>query len=206
MNHCRGARAFLHCSSTAVYQPDGHRRFKETDPLGDNHRPMSFLSTYSISKISAEAMARFCARQLSLPTTIARLNVPYGDRGGWPAYQVAMMLGGMAIGVHADAPCEYNPIHDDDIVAMIPGLLAAASVPATILNWGGDDVVSVEEWCAYLGGLVGVEPTFETSAEALPSVAVDLTELHRVVGHSTVPWRDGMRRLVENLYPDKLVG
>jgi UDP-glucuronate 4-epimerase len=32
MHHCREMRAFLHCSSTAVYQPDGHRAFAETDP------------------------------------------------------------------------------------------------------------------------------------------------------------------------------
>jgi UDP-glucuronate 4-epimerase len=42
------------------------------------------FQTYSISKIAAEAMARSCARRLKLPTTIARLNVPYGDRSGWP--------------------------------------------------------------------------------------------------------------------------
>ncbi|HEV8296321.1 MAG TPA: NAD-dependent epimerase/dehydratase family protein, partial [Acidimicrobiales bacterium] len=28
MSHCRTASAFLHCSSTAVYQPDGHRAFR----------------------------------------------------------------------------------------------------------------------------------------------------------------------------------
>jgi nucleoside-diphosphate-sugar epimerase len=80
---CRGAKAVLHCSSTAVYQPDGHRRFAEDDPLGDNHRGGGeMFQTYSISKIAAEAMARSCARRLKLPTTIARLNVPYGDRNG----------------------------------------------------------------------------------------------------------------------------
>src|SRR6476619_6259317 len=39
MEFCQNAKAFLHCSSTAVYQPRGNTpRFKEADPLGDNHR------------------------------------------------------------------------------------------------------------------------------------------------------------------------
>ena len=33
---------------------------------------------------------------------------------------------------------------------MVPGLLGAASVPATVVNWGGDEAASIEEWCGYL--------------------------------------------------------
>src|SRR6516165_18093 len=32
MEHHRRARGFLHCSSTAVYKPSGHRAFAEDDP------------------------------------------------------------------------------------------------------------------------------------------------------------------------------
>src|SRR5262245_54900459 len=38
MEHCKDVRAFLHCSSTGVYQPAGAHPLKETDPLGDNYR------------------------------------------------------------------------------------------------------------------------------------------------------------------------
>ena len=64
MEFCRNAKAFLHCSSTAVYQPNGNSpRFKEDDPLGDNHRVyeafMPDMQTYSITKIAAEGVARW---------------------------------------------------------------------------------------------------------------------------------------------------
>jgi nucleoside-diphosphate-sugar epimerase len=196
MHHCRGMRAFLHCSSTAVYQPDGHRAFAETDPLGDNHRVWRFMETYSIAKIAAEAMARGLARQLEIPTTIARLSVPYGDNGGWPAIHVDMIRGGLPIPVHVDAPSVYNPIHEDDIVAMVPAMLAAAAVPATIVNWGGEDAVSIEEWCAYLGELTGREATFQPTDQTIASVTVDLTRMHELVGHARVPWREGFARMV----------
>ena len=64
----------------------------ETDPLGDNHGVWPFLATYSICKIAAEATARWSAQRFALPTTIARLSVPYGDRGGWPAVHLHMMM------------------------------------------------------------------------------------------------------------------
>jgi len=196
MHHCPGARAFLHCSSTAVYQPDGHRVFAETDALGDNHRVWPFLETYSISKIAAEGVARSLARQLGIPTTIARLNVPYGDHGGWPRVHVDMILGRVPIPVHVDAPSVYNPIHQDDIIAMVPAMLAAASVPATVVNWGGEDAVSIEDWCAYLGELTGLEPTFQPTDQTIGSVTVNLTRMHALVGHAKVPWQEGFARMV----------
>jgi UDP-glucuronate 4-epimerase len=196
MQHCRGMRAFLHCSSTAVYQPDGHRAFVETDPLGDNHRVWPFMATYSISKIAAEAMARSLARQLGIPTTIARLSVPYGGNGGWPAIHADMIRGGIPIPVHYDAPSVYSPIHEDDIIAMVPAMLTAAAVPATVVNWGGEDAVSIEDWCAYLGELTGRVAKFQPTDQTIGSVTIDLTRMHELVGHARVPWREGFARMV----------
>ena len=81
----------------------------------------------------------------------------------------------------------YNPIHSDDIIATIPALLEAASVPATVVNWGGDDPVSIEDWCTYLGELTGLEPKFEPTDQTIESVSVDLTRMHELVGPTTVP-------------------
>jgi nucleoside-diphosphate-sugar epimerase len=198
------ARAFLHCSTTAVYQPDDHVEFSEDSPLGDSHRNY-YLPTYSISKIAAEATARHGARRWDLPTTIARLNVPYGDGGGWPFFHLAMMEAGQEIPVHPDAPSVFQPIHSDDIVATVPKLLEVAGVPATTVNWGGDEQVSIEEWCDYLGSLTGLTPKLITSEQSLASVKLDLTRMHELVGHSSVPWREGFRRMVAAQRPDLLV-
>jgi UDP-glucuronate 4-epimerase len=203
MERYAGARAFLHCSTTAVYQPDGHTAFTEDSPLGDSHRNY-YLPTYSIAKIAAEAVARHGARRWNLPTTIARLNVPYGDGGGWPMFHLALMEAGQPVAVHPDAPNEFHPIHSDDIVATVPKLLEIASVPATTVNWGGDERVSVEEWTAYLGELTGLTAKCEPSEQSLASVCLDLTKMHELVGHTTVPWREGFRRMVAAQRPDLL--
>jgi UDP-glucuronate 4-epimerase len=200
MSRLAGIKAFLHCSSTAVYQADGHRAFKETDPLGDNHR--AIFPTYSICKIAAESMVKFAARQWGIPATIARLNVPYGDNGGWPAFHLEMILGGMEIDVYADAPSIYNPIHEDDYIATIPRLLSAASVPATIVNWGGTEEASIEDWCRYMGTLVGIEPKLNPTRNTIPSVRIDTTRMLELIGPTRVGWKAGILRMVRARHPE----
>jgi UDP-glucuronate 4-epimerase len=200
MARLAGIRAFLHCSSTAVYQADGHRAFKESDPLGDNHR--AIFPTYSICKIAAESIVKFAARQWRIPTTIARLNVPYGDNGGWPAFHLEMILGGMAIDVHENAPSIYNPIHEDDYIEMIPRLLSAASLPVAIVNWGGTEEASIEDWCRYIGGLVGIEPKFNPTEKTIPSVRIDTTRMLELLGPTRVGWKDGILRMIRARHPE----
>ena len=194
MAHCREARAFLHCSSTGVYEAAGGTPQRETDPLGDNHRVM--MPTYSISKIAAEAVVRTTCRIFGVPTTIARLNVPYGDGGGWPGFHLALIRAGMPVPVHPDGPSRFNPIHDDDILATLPKMLEAAAVPATIVNWGGDDETSIEEWCAYMGELVGVEPRFDRTTNTIGGIPTDNEKRRALAGPTSVGWKEGMRRMV----------
>jgi nucleoside-diphosphate-sugar epimerase len=204
MEHHQGAAGFVHCSTTGVYKPLGHHVFKEEDELGDNHGVWPFLRTYSIAKIAAEATARWAASRFELPTTIARLSVPYGDHGGWPSIHLEMMLNGVAIPVHVDAPSVYHPLHEDDIIAMIPNLIDAASVPAVTVNWGGDQSVSIEEWCGFLSELTGTPVSFNPTEDTIDSVEIDLTRMHELVGTTTVEWRDGMRRMVAARHPELL--
>ncbi|MCH7789203.1 MAG: NAD(P)-dependent oxidoreductase [Acidobacteria bacterium] len=200
ISHCRTAKAVLHCSSTGVYAHRPGARFAEGDALGDNHAGM--LPTYSISKIAGETVARFAASEFGVPTTIARLNVPYGDNGGFPLFHLEMILAGQPIPIHPDQPCVYNPIHETDVIASIPKLLDAASVPATTVNWGGDEEVSLEQWAAELGRLVDKPVEFATTESTVGGVAIDLTRKLELLGPSTVDWREGLRSMVANAHPE----
>jgi UDP-glucuronate 4-epimerase len=204
MSHCRNARAFLHCSTGGVYDDSGPAPIKETDPLGDNHRVM--MPTYSISKIAAESVVRFAADQWQIPTTIARLSVPYGNNGGWPWYHLMMMNAGAPIPVHTEQPSRYNLLHEDDYIRTIPGLLELATVDVTTLNWGGNEATSIQDWCAWLGELTGLEPKFEYTDQTLKSIVLDTTLLQQKLGPTRVDWRDGIRRLVETRNPELLKG
>jgi UDP-glucuronate 4-epimerase len=117
-----------------------------------------------------------------------------------------MMLAGIPIPVPTGVAARYNPIHEDDIIATIPKLLEAASVPATTVNWCGDQTVSLQDWCRYLGSLVGKEPVFEESPQALRGNPTDVSAMRELIGGETgVDWQDGMRRLAATFHPE-LVG
>jgi UDP-glucuronate 4-epimerase len=204
IEHVAGVKAFLHCSSTAVYQPAGHEPRAEGDPLGDSHRPFGFMPTYSITKIAAESSARYASRRFGVPTVIARLGVPYGDTYGWMLFHLAMMEAGDAIPVHVNAPTQFSPLHHDDLMASLPYLLGAASTPATTLNWAGTEVVSIEDWCTELSRLTDLIPAFAPTDATLESIVADTSRLTALGFTAKVGWRDGMRRLVETARPELL--
>jgi nucleoside-diphosphate-sugar epimerase len=203
LHHCRIAKAALVMSTTSIYEPhaDPWHAYTETDPLGDTHSP--FSPTYSVSKISEEAVARLCARTLELPVAIARMNASYGANGGLPAYQLDWLVAGQPIVVRWD-PCPYSPIHEDDINSQVDAMLGAASVPATVVNWGGDEQVSPQQWVPYFGELTGIAP--EIVVKELPGTQrgaiLDVTKRRAITGPCRVHWKDGMRRMLEERYPD----
>lgn len=205
LEHCRTAKAALVMSTVTVYKPhpDPWHAFREDDPPGDAMVPTQ--APYSIAKIAQEAVARYCARSLRLPTTIARMCAAYGERGGMPVWHMHAIAAGEPVRTRWD-PMPYSPIHDDDISAQLEPLLAAASVPATIVNWGGDEPVSVQQWTAYIDELFGTKSTVvveEAPGASIGSVA-DHTKRASITGPARVGWRDGIRRVAEQLYPDRV--
>jgi len=198
------AMTFFHCSSTAVYAPHDHDPRKETDLLGDSHRPMPGMPTYSISKIAGEVLVKHTAKRLGVPTVIARLNVPYGDTYGWMLFHLMMMERNIPVPVHVDQPTSYTPIHADDIARSIPYLLSFASTPAEIVNWGGDQVVSIEDWCGEMGRLTGLVPSFNPTTATIAAIVPDLEKLHSSGFRSSVDWREGIRRQIATSRPELL--
>lgn len=82
----------------------------------------------------------------------------------------------------------------------------AASSPATIVNWGGPEGVLLEDWCRYIGELVGREPIFEYGEGKTLWGRITDTDYGSSLGMEwQVKWKEGMRRMVEARRPDALV-
>ena len=198
MQHCRKAKAVLIMSTSSVYRPndDPMHAFTETDAIGGGASP--WAPTYAVSKVAQEAVARQNARSLNLPTVIARMNASYGPNGGLPALNLDALVAGQPILARWD-PCPYSPIFQSDINEQVEPLLAAASVPATIVNWGGDEVVTIAQWSHYLGELTG-QPAEVTVTEFPGShrgMISDPAKRQALTGPCRVSWREGMRAMVE---------
>ena len=203
MLHYQDVKGFLHISSTAVYEYAGHEPRCEDSALGDNHR--NLFETYSISKIAAETVAQFTAKAFNIPLTVARLNVPYGPFACWPYFHLLMMQNKLPIDIHPKGPNGYSPIHSDDIIAKIPYLLAAANADTEIVNLAGDEVVSIEQWCAYMSELTGLTPQFNKTEKALGNLSCDTTKLKSLSGASQVDWKDGIKAMIATMAADALL-
>ncbi|MYW02300.1 NAD(P)-dependent oxidoreductase [Streptomyces sp. SID3343] len=193
LQHCRRAKAALVMSTASVFKPheDPMHVFRESDPLGDSN--VSHAPTYSVSKTAEEAVSRYCARAFDLPVVIARMNASYGPGGGLPTMHLDAVAAGEPVVTRWD-PCMYSPIHQDDINGQTAALLDAASTPATVVNWGGDEPVAVQEWAAHMGELTGTSATVvvRTQPGTLRGQIQDTTRRAALTGPCTVDWRTGL--------------
>jgi nucleoside-diphosphate-sugar epimerase len=206
MQRYRAAKAFFHMSSSSIYAltEDPAEVVSESAALGGF---AAYSPHYAMSKQAAEAVVRFQARALQLPTIIARLDVAYGTRGhgGAPLALVEFMKHGIPYYQSTQGKSYCSPIHEDDIVRQVEGLLAHASVPATIVNLGGDEAVAMEDMIAFVEAETGLTMTIEPRELATWQMTVlDNTLRKQLAGPCQVGWREGLRAALEVRYPDLL--
>jgi nucleoside-diphosphate-sugar epimerase len=201
MQHCRNAEAFLHVSSFCVYrrhEDHPHHAYAETDALGGF---ATYTASYPVGKLTSEGAVRSCARMFDLPTTIARMNVGYSwtGHGGLPVRFYKMMVDGTPIPVPIGYPNIASPIGGEDIAAQAHALLDVASVPATIVNWAGDDPVTDREMCEYVAALTGQSASFVESEVTWDSFISDNTRREQLIGKCAVNWKDGVRDTLQRV-------
>jgi UDP-glucuronate 4-epimerase len=145
LQHCRKAKAALVMSGMGVYtgRDDPWWPYSERDPVGRG--ATAYAPTSPACKLGLESVARFCARAFDLPIVIPRLNTLMGPAGTFPGMHIDAVMAGQTLVAPSD-PTPHSPIHIDDMKWMLEPLLDAASVPACITNWCGDDVTTVQDW------------------------------------------------------------
>ena len=195
--HCRSRKGFRVLLDRLDLRLPGPRPLTEADPPG-----VPLRANYSFSKVAAEAVCTWIAKHYGIPLTIIRICSTYGPEGGAPADRLEMMLAGKPIRLHPDKPNNYNPIYEDDYVELGIRAMEVAATPPIVVNWAGSETVSVEDYCAYMGELVGVEPIFEYTPDAHTPLWPDVTYMHEVLGRTKVPWRDGFRRMIAARHPE----
>jgi nucleoside-diphosphate-sugar epimerase len=195
--HCRKAKGFVYCSTGSIYGYQGQRPLAEADGPG-----VPLRANYSFAKAAGESVCTWVAEHFDIPLTIIRICSTYGPLGGTPADRLDAMLQGRPIRLHPDKPNNYNPIYEDDYVELGIRAMEIAQSPPIVVNWAGSETVSVEDYCAYMGELVGIEPIFEYTPEAHTPLWPDVTYMHEVLGHTRIPWREGFRRMIKARHPE----
>lgn len=197
LKHCRHARAALIVSAATLYSwhEDPHHAFSESDDIGNVVAPWGPSSP--VSKVTLEAIARFCCEAFDLPTTIVRPSVPYGLSVDMLTTLIDAVLEDRPVfAVHDPQP--LSVIHIDDMCEQIGPLIGAASIPATILNWASDEVVSVQQIASMAAERAGRPAKVQVGGP--PGVArgavVDTTRIRPVVG----PCRQSLQATFDAIY------
>jgi hypothetical protein len=95
----------------------------------------------------------------------------------------------------------HSPIHIDDIIAQVEPMLAAATNPAFIVNWGGDEHISVQEWVRLANEWSGRNAEVQVMpAPGAPIANASDPMLRRsITGPCKMDFRTEFRRLYESM-------
>jgi UDP-glucuronate 4-epimerase len=193
MNHCRSAKAALYMSSNVVYSMHEDPWYEQVEdgPIGWSKPGYSMTST--VSKVAGEAVARYAARQFDLPVTIARLNAQYGPKTGMAMSALESVIAGKDVFARWD-PEPYTPIHVDDMSDQLEALLDAATTDATVVNWAGDEYVTVQEWCQYAAELAGTEAKVKVRLVegSVRGSCASLVKRKSITGPCKVTFKEGL--------------
>ena len=188
----RDCEAFVHGSTGSLYQYQGERPLSEDDPYGLH----SAGENYAASKIAAEFLLKQLSVEFGMPTVIVRIFSFYGPRGGGVTQRIDQVAQGLPVSVYPGVRNVHTPLYEDDYVEKTIAAAGVAKAPAEIVNLGGTEPITTQEYCAIAGELLGRTPVFVENSRSWP-IWADTTKMVRLLGPNRVSMREGVRRVVE---------
>lgn len=188
----RDCEAFVHGSTGSLYEYQGERPLREDDPYGLH----AGGENYAASKIAAEYMLKHLTHDYGLPVTIVRIFSFYGPRGGAVTQRVDQVLRGEPVSVYPGVRNVHTPLYEDDYVEKTIAAAGIARVGCEIVNVGGSEAITTQEYCTIAGEIAGIEPIFVENSHSWP-IWGDTTRMEKLLGPSKVSVREGIRRVIE---------
>ena len=189
----RNCAAFVHGSTGSLYQYQGERPLREDDPYGLH----SSAENYAASKIAAEFLLKHLSEDYRLPVVIVRIFSFYGPRGGGVTQRVDQIIRGEPVSVYPGVRNVHTPLYEDDYVEKTIAAAGIATIGAEIINVGGTEAVTTQEYCQMAGEILGREPLFAENSKAWP-IWADTTKMVGLLGPNKVSMREGLRRTIES--------
>ena len=189
----RDCEAFVHGSTGSLYAYQGERPLREDDPYGLH----SSAEPYAASKIAAEFLLQHLSEDYRMPTVMIRIFSFYGPRGGGVTQRIDQVARGEPVSVYPGVRNVHTPLFEDDYVEKTIAAVGIARSPAEIVNVGGTEAVTTQEYCEMAGEILGKKPTFVENSRAWP-IWADTTRMVRLLGPNKVSVREGVRRVIES--------
>jgi nucleoside-diphosphate-sugar epimerase len=190
----RDCEAFVHGSTGSLYQYQGERPLTENDPYGLHG---GGGENYAASKIAAEFLLKHLSVEYNMPTVMVRIFSFYGPRGGGVTQRVDQVARGLPVSVYPGVRNVHTPLYEDDYVEKTISAASIAKAPAEIINLGGSEAVTTQEYCEMAGELLGKKPTFVENGRSWP-IWADTSKMAKLLGPSRISVREGVRRVIES--------
>ena len=191
----RDCEAFVHGSTGSLYEYQGERPLREDDPYGLH----SAGENYAASKIAAEYLLKHLSVDYQLPVTMVRIFSFYGPRGGGVTQRVDQVARGEPVSVYPGVRNVHTPLYEDDYVEKTIAAAGIAKIGAEIINVGGSEAVTTQEYCEMAGEMLGKKPIFVENGKSWP-IWADTTKMEKLLGPSKVSVREGVRRVLESAH------
>jgi UDP-glucuronate 4-epimerase len=188
----RGCEAFVQGSTGSLYQYQGERALREEDPYGLH----SSAEPYAASKIAAEFLLKHLSEDYQMPATLVRIFSFYGPRGGGVTQRIDQVARGEPVSIYPGVRNIHTPLYEDDYVAKTIAAAGIARIGAEVINVGGTEAVTTQEYCEMAGELLGKKPVFVENSRAWP-IWADTTKMVELLGPNKVSVREGVRRTIE---------
>jgi UDP-glucuronate 4-epimerase len=188
----RDCEAFVHGSTGSLYEYQGERPLREDDPYGLH----SAAENYAASKIAAELLLKHLSVDYQLPVVLVRIFSFYGPRGGGVTQRIDQIMRDQPVSVYPGVRNIHTPLYEDDYVEKTIAAAGIAEVGAQIVNVGGTEPVTTQEYCQMAGEILGKEPVFVENSRAWP-IWADTTKMVALLGPNKVSVREGVRRSIE---------
>jgi nucleoside-diphosphate-sugar epimerase len=185
----RDCEAFVQGSTGSLYAYQGERPLREDDPYGLH----SSAEPYAASKIAAEFLLKHLSEDYRLPTVLIRIFSFYGPRGGGVTQRIDQVAKGQPVSVYPGVRNVHTPLFEDDYVEKTIAAVGIAKSPAEIINVGGIEAVTTQEYCEMAGEMLGRKPIFVENSKAWP-IWADTTKMVKLLGPNKVTVREGVRR------------
>ena len=189
----RECQAFVQGSTGSLYEYQGERPLREDDPYGLH----SSAENYAASKIAAEFLLKHLSEDYKMPTTIVRIFSFYGPRGGGVTQRIDQVARGEPVSVYPGVRNIHTPLYQDDYVEKTIAAVGIAKIGGEVVNVGGTEAVTTQEYCEMAGELLGKKPTFVENSRAWP-IWADTTKMVKLLGPNKVSVREGVKRCVES--------
>lgn len=188
----RDCEAFVHGSTGSLYAYQGERPLREDDAYGLH----ASAENYAASKIAAEFLLKHLSLDYGLPVTIVRIFSFYGPRGGGVTQRIDQIIRDEPVSVYPGVRNVHTPLYEDDYVEKTIAAAGIAKVGAEIVNVGGTEAVTTQEYCRIAGEILGKQPTFVENSKAWP-IWADTTKMVELLGPNRVTVREGVQRTID---------